>query len=287
MQILELYSEEKRQQQKHQTNYKMSSPLECFNCKKSEQSVNSLIQHLRKHNVLPYKCAMPQCVDKIFGNTETIRSHLKKHLETSTSACSEPENPTDFEQLFDECLADDLNQPENAVQGEILKKLSSLRHDFLRIFLPIFGNENIARKQSIESTKSLCEHFKKSLDLIKESLSYTGMDIKDKVYITDIIAELKTSVDIRSEYMLLKELERSQFFVRSQFVEFARKQEQYLTPENEIAIRDLIFGVSIFPLQPAFYKLFNHTNILHEILKYKEEVEKSPTIINYMQGNFF
>lgn len=263
----------------------MDSPLRCFYCKKNESSVGSLIKHLKKENVLPYKCSMSECSDKIFGNSETIRSHIKNHLKKITSNNTETINV--LENLFDDYLMEETNksmEEKTPFQENILKKLSSLRHEFLKIFIPIYGNENIARKHSIENTRSLCEYFIHSLELIQASISSFDINVNDKEQITTLINELKDSVNIGSEYMLLKELEKSEFYVKSKFVEFARTQQEYLNKENNIKIRNDIFGVSVFPLQPAFYKLFNNTTILHEILVYIETIRTSKTVINYMQG---
>lgn len=260
------------------------SPLNCFYCKKKEKSATSLIKHLKRKKLLRYKCAVPTCSEKSFGNVETFRSHIKRHLSKETPY---QEREQDFGKFLDDSMLLLPNLPQELIphfQKEIYKKLSALRQEFLKIFLPIYGNENIARKHSIENTRSLYEHFKKSLNLIQESISSFEMNVEDKEHITNLINDLKTSVDIRSEYMLMKELEKTDFYVRSQFVEIARKQQESLNPENEIVIRDIIYGVSIMPLQKTFYNLFNHTKIVHKILEYMETLNTGSSMRNYIQG---
>lgn len=102
---------------------------------------------------------------------------------------------------------------------------------------------------------------------------------EESVFLEGLISEIRK---IRSEYMLLKELEKSDLYLRSRFIEIARKQQEYRDPDNAIQVQNLIYGVSVFPLQQAFCKLFNKTNLLKDIVEYIEKVKKSPTMVNYI-----
>lgn len=144
----------------------------------------------------------------------------------------------------------------------------------------------IARKQAIENTRSICQHFKRSLEVIEELVLNAQMDCKEKLELQNLMNELKASIEVKSEYMLLKELEKTDFYIRSNFVEFARKQQEYRNPDNLVKLRDVTYGVATFPLQAAFHKLFNKTNLFVEILAYINKLKNSNTIDNYVQCKY-
>lgn len=247
------------------------SCLQCYYCKETKKDLHSFLKHVKSERKLPYKCSLNTCKSKIFGNPETFRCHIKKHLARQKDVSEmipEVEDSCEFE----------INTPNSESLSKATNSIENLRNDFLRVFLPMYSSDNIARKESIERTRSLCDHFKKALDLIFEVVK----DLPDNAKTLELIDDLKASIDIRSEYMLIKELEKSNLYVRSQFVEFARKQESVRTKENEIGIKNLIYGVSVFPLQPAFYKLFNETDILSHIIQYMDEVKNSSILKNYI-----
>lgn len=112
------------------------------------------------------------------------------------------------------------------------------------------------------------------------------MDNHERIKVQELINDLKSSISIRSEYMLWKELERSDMYIRSLYNEFARKQQEYRTPDNVVKIRDITYGTGIFPLQPAFHKLFNTTSLLLKIIEYLDVLKTSSTLDNYVQGSF-
>lgn len=260
----------------------MANVLKCFYCGKVETSILSLISHIRSEAILPYKCSEQRCSGKIFGNIETFRTHLKKHFENRSFQLPQPQQ--NFEEMFFQDDRMEYNDQMDSTNFEITNQISKLRNEFLKIFLPIYSNEKIARKHAIENTQSLCQHFESSLELIQNSFLGLPMKPEDKNFINNLINDLKESVNIRSEYMLIKELERSNLYVCSRFIEIARKQQEIRTADNSVKIQDIIYGVSILPLHTAFYKLFNCSNLLKEILEYIEKVRNSTTMINYIQG---
>lgn len=73
--------------------------LTCFHCKKIQKSIQDLIVHVRFEKKLPYKCTIPSCFRRSFGNVESLRSHLNRHqlkgdfselLDEETISCELP-----------------------------------------------------------------------------------------------------------------------------------------------------------------------------------------------------
>lgn len=128
--------------------------LACFYCEKIENSINSLISHVRSEGILPYKCKAAKCSKAIFGNVETFRSHIKKHFETTTASKIQL-NFNNFEDNFvevEDCI--ELSTPSG--KSDIQRRLSSLRFKFLKVLLPLYSNEKVLLVNMQSKTLRLC-----------------------------------------------------------------------------------------------------------------------------------
>lgn len=106
--------------------------LKCFYCWKREKTVNALIKHVKKEMILPYKCNVERCRQKTFGNIESFRSHIKKHVD-HIDAIQEnmsvgSDDVMDNNEVIE--IQMDLVLP---YQPNIRRQISNLRLEFLKV----------------------------------------------------------------------------------------------------------------------------------------------------------
>ncbi|XP_058985030.1 uncharacterized protein LOC131805637 [Musca domestica] len=266
--------------------------IRCFCSTELFNSVEALIRHIRMHheNISSISCCFYNC-NRRYDRLDSYQWHLQTHCRSTIVN----DSSDSMVQITSEQAIPCISTAENYTQSNTISEsenidihidsASNIKIDLLKQIVKAYCNESVPRNKSLSIIKSVANGFLKYLNILRNKLIDTFVDPG----IIRFLDELVDNSIIKSEYKLLSELRKTDFFVEANFLSIHREIQEVLTSGGQIALKSIDYSIAMLPLYTFFSLLFNKTKFLAEVVSYISDLKlrDQNVIYNFIQSTLW
>lgn len=274
--------------------------MHCFLCKQKFNSIGILVYHFKKVHSLNsnsiFRCYDRDC-SLPFTNLSSYKRHLIKLHGASNRKCDDASinreiNVNNKHDIFENALSFGSFETDNSETTEnefcLEKELDILKDKALKFSLSLHANDSFSRNDVYHIQKIVINL------IIDPILSVFKQFSKSKISETNILNEFLSVLSncknpfesFDSDYLLSKKLKTSghmpelkEFTICSELETTLNKGELKIDAKNTKGI--------LLPLRTQMQMLFQHDNLLLDMLEYMDRLHKSSRYVNFIKGELW